>query len=97
MPEEIEFRTKPQIAVNLIDRALANGVRVSAWTFDELYGRDRKFLDALEERQQVFVAEVPADFHGWARQPVVLQDGPENTGCGRPKDYPRLATGYHSK
>ncbi len=48
MPEEIVFRTKPQIAVELIDRALANGVRVSAWTCDELYGRDTKFLNALE-------------------------------------------------
>ena len=96
MPADIEFRTKPQIAVDLIDRALANGVRVSAWTCDELYGRDRRFLDALEERRQVFVAEIPVDFHGWARQPVVLHEGPENTGRGRPKDYPRLAAGYHS-
>ena len=48
VPDEVEFRTKPQIALELIDRALANGVRVAAWTFDELYGRDGKFLDGLE-------------------------------------------------
>jgi len=29
VPDEIEFRTKPQIALSQIDRALANGVRVS--------------------------------------------------------------------
>ena len=46
----------------MIDQSLANGIRVSAWTFDELYGRDGKFLDALEQRQQVFVAEIPVDF-----------------------------------
>lgn len=96
MPEEIEFRTKPQIAVELIDRALNNGVRVSAWTFDELYGRDGKFLGELEDRQQVFVGEIPVDFHGWVRQPKILHEGPEATGRGRPKDYPRLAAGYHS-
>jgi SRSO17 transposase len=96
VPEEIEFRTKPQIAVQLVDRALANGVCVSAWTYDELYGRDGKFLDALEERRQVFVAEIPVDFHGWVRKPKILHHGPENTGPGRPKDYPRLAAGYHS-
>ena len=82
--------------MELIDRALANGVRVSAWTFDELYGRDGKFLDALKERKQMFVAEVPVDFHGWVRKPKVLQEGPQNTGPGRPKEYPRLAAGYHS-
>ncbi|MCP4300693.1 MAG: hypothetical protein GY783_08925 [Gammaproteobacteria bacterium] len=96
MPEEIEFRTKPQIAVEMIDRALANGVRVSAWTCDELYGRDGKFLDALEQRRQLFVGEIPVDFHGWVRKPKIVRQGPENTGRGRPKDYPRLAAGYHS-
>jgi len=80
----------------MIDGALDNGIRVSAWTFDELYGRDGKFLDALESRGQVFVAEIPVDFHGWVRKPKILHEGPENMGRGRPKDYPRLAAGYHS-
>lgn len=80
----------------MIDRALANGVRVSAWTFDELYGRDGKFLDALEDRRQVFVAEIPVDFHGWVRKPKILKDGPETGQPGRPKHDPRLAKGFHS-
>ncbi len=96
MPEEVEFQTKPEIALGQIDRALANGVCVAAWTFDELYGRDGKFLDGLESRQQTFVAEVPVDFHGWVREPKILPEGPENTGSGRTKHYPRLAVGYHS-
>jgi len=61
-----------------------------------LYGRDAKFLDALEVRRQVFVGEIPVDFHGWMRKPRVLTEGPENKGRGRPKDYPRLAKGYHA-
>jgi len=96
VPEEVEFQTKPEIALGQIDRALANGVCVAAWTFDELYGRDGKFLDGLESRQQTFVAEVPVDFHGWVREPKILPEGPENTGSGRAKHYPRLAVGYHS-
>ena len=63
------FRTKPQIALGLVDRALAHGVRVQAWTFDEAYGRDTAFLDSLEQRRQVFVGEVPTNFHGWAIRP----------------------------
>jgi len=80
----------------MIDQALANGIRVSAWTFDELYGRDGKFLDALQQRGQVFVAEIPVDFHGWVRKPKILDKGPGNKGRGRAKEYPRLAAGYHS-
>lgn len=71
-------------------------MRVSAWTFDELYGRDGKFLTGLEERQQVFVGEIPVDFHGWVRKPKILEKGPETAKTGRPKVYPRLAQGSHS-
>ena len=82
------FRTKPQIALELIDRALANGIRVAAWTFDEFYGRDTKFLDGLEQREQVFVAEVPVTFHGWLREPRLLRIGPKR--C-RPTKHPRVS------
>src|SRR3989304_2618847 len=92
VPDWVEFRTKPQIALELIDRALGNGVRVAAWTFDELYGRDGKFLDGLEERRQTFVGEVPMDFHGWVEKPHVLRFGPKKSKKrGRAKEYPRLA------
>ncbi len=88
----MEFCTKPQIALQSIDRALSNGIRVSAWTCDELYGRDGKFLDGLEQRQQIFVAEVPRDFHGWVQKPQILRSGPKKSKKrGRSKEYPRLA------
>jgi len=97
VPEEVEFRTKPQIALELIDRALGNGVRVAAWTFDELYGRNGKFLDGLQKRGQRFVAEVPVDFHGWVQKPRILHSGPKNSKQGgRRKQYPRLARGRPS-
>ena len=61
-----------------------------AWTFDELYGRDGKFLDGLDERKQAFVGEVPPDFMMWTCKPKVLQKPLKNRN-GRPKKYPRLA------
>lgn len=95
MPDKVVFRTKPQIALALVDRALANGVRVQAWTFDEFYGRNSEFLDGLEQRRQIFVAEVPTNFHGWVIRPRVLKDGP-SPQRGRKKIYPRLAAGRPS-
>ncbi len=75
-----------------IDRALSNGVRVSAWTFDELYGRNGKFLDGLQSRGQVFVGEIPSNFHGWVQEPRVLRTGPQKRGRrGRRQKYPRVA------
>ena len=95
VPDDVVFRTKPQIALGQVDRALANGVRVQAWTFDELYGRDSAFLDGLEQRGQIFVGEVPTTFHGWVIQPRVLKNGPSSRR-GRKKKYPRLASGQPS-
>jgi SRSO17 transposase len=97
VPDEVLFRTKPQIALELIDRALGNGVRAAAWTFDELQGRDGKFLDGLfldglEQRQQAFVGEIPMDFHGWVQPPRILRFGPKKSKKrGRGKEYPRRA------
>ncbi|MDX1930513.1 MAG: hypothetical protein SFV81_28575 [Pirellulaceae bacterium] len=52
----------------MIDEALADGISVKAWTFDELYGRDGKFLDEIDRRKQAFVGEVAPDFMGWQAQ-----------------------------
>jgi len=71
VPDDVEFLTKPQIAVTLIDRALSNGIVVKAWTFDEFYGANGEFLNALEVRGQAFVGEVPSIFHGWVQKPPV--------------------------
>ena len=81
--------------MGMVDRALVHGVRVQAWTFDEAYGRDSAFLDGLEQRRQVFVGEVPTNFHGWVIEPRVLCDGPSQRR-GRKKKYPRLARGRPS-
>jgi len=91
VPAEVTFRTKPQIALELIDRALGNGVRVAAWTFDEFYGRGAPFLDGLEEKRQVFAGEIPVDFYGWVQPPRVLRSGPKKSRKrGNRKQYPRL-------
>lgn len=84
----MEFRTKPQIALELIDRARANGIQVAAWTFDEFYGRDHEFLDGLEQRGQAFVAEVPVNFQGWLEKPRILHKGPKRR---RKTKHPRVA------
>jgi len=93
IPEEVVFRTKPQIALDQIRRALANGIRVRAWTFDELYGRNADFLDGVEALGQDYVGEVPSDFRGWVREPPVLlrPTAEDRRRAGRPRPVPRLS------
>ncbi len=72
---DVQFRTKPEIALGQIDHILGNGIRVSAWTFDALYGRDGGFLTGLEERGQVFVGEIPGELPRMAAQAEDSADG----------------------
>lgn len=85
VPDEIVYRTKAQIAVELIRHALDNGIRVAAWTFDEGYGRDGGCLDAIEELQQAYVAEVPSNFYGWLERPTKRPVRIKTKGRGRRK------------
>lgn len=91
VPEEIEFLTKPQIALEQIEHALANGIRASAWTFDEFYGRDGRFLDGLQSQGQLFVGEIPSNFQGWVKKPIVV----ENRGKKRKKRGPQPYVAMH--
>jgi len=94
IPDDLVYRPKWKIGLELYDRATGNGLHFDWLTFDEGYGRDSAFLDGLEQRRQVFVGEVPTNFHGWVIQPRVLR-GPAQRR-GRKKKYPRLARGRPS-
>ena len=93
IPDDVTHRSKPQIALAQIQRALRNGIRVAAWTFDEHYGQSYAFLDGLDALGQTYVAEVPCDFHGWAVPPKILYRATpqEMRKKGRKRRYPRLA------
>jgi SRSO17 transposase len=95
IPEDAIHRTKPQMALAQVRRALANGVRVAAWTFDEHYGQSYEFIDGLDALGQTYVAEVPRGFHGWAVYPklVYRATAAEIHRGGRKKPLPRLAGG----
>src|SRR5262249_28404390 len=58
-PDDMVYRPKWQIALEEIDRAQANGVRLDWLTFDEEYGKRPGFVAGLDGRQLRFVGEVP--------------------------------------
>ena len=76
IPEEMVYRPKWQIALDLRDRAVANGVPLPWLTFDEGYGRIPEFHQQLDQRGQRYVAEVPCNFYGWCKRPQPLPQGP---------------------
>jgi len=58
VPPAVSFRTKPQLATAMLERALDAGVPATWVTADEVYGNDFAFRRALEERGQAYVVAV---------------------------------------
>ena len=93
IPEDVVYRKKTDIALGQISHALHNGIRVFAWTFDQWHGRDGDFLDGLQDLGQNYVAEVPANFTGWVREPQMLlcPRTEKKHKRGRKRRFPRLS------
>lgn len=60
------------MALELRDRAVANGVCFPWLTYDEGYGRIPEFHLELDLRGQRNVGEVPCNFCGWCKRPQPL-------------------------
>ena len=58
VPEAVEFRTKPQLALAMLERALDAGVPAQWVAGDEVYGGDGKLRRALEARGQAYALAV---------------------------------------
>jgi SRSO17 transposase len=62
IPDDLEFKTKPQLAAEIVKELLAEG-RLPPWvTGDEVDGRDAKLRTFLEERRTGYVLKIPCSF-----------------------------------
>jgi SRSO17 transposase len=61
VPEAVEFRTKPQLALAMIEAALDAGVPARWVVGDEVYGSDGKLRRALEARPQAYALAVKSN------------------------------------
>ena len=66
VPEKVAFRTKPQLARRMLERALESGVPFGWVTGDEVYGNDRRLRLWLERRDVPHVLAVRSNEKLWA-------------------------------
>ena len=69
IPDDIVYRPKHHMALELLDRAEANGVHLEWTTADIWYSEKPDFLAGLEQRHRRYVVEIPRNLHGWLYHP----------------------------
>jgi len=87
VPDDLAFRTKPQIAAELVRNVAVLGVVTLDWiTADEEYGNNGELLDELEGLGQRYVMEVPTSTTVWTVDPAECV--PAYSGHGQPPRRP---------
>jgi SRSO17 transposase len=65
IPAKTEFRTKPQLALQMLQHTFDSGLKPSWVVADEVYGRDGTLRRALEQKRQPYVVAVAANSYVW--------------------------------
>jgi SRSO17 transposase len=85
VPRQIRFRTKPQIAIEMLERTLAAGhVKFDWLTADSLYGKSSDFLASLDRLRQKYVVETACHITFWTGDPATQIPEPSPSGGPRP-------------
>jgi SRSO17 transposase len=63
LPDDLVFRTKGQLAIDLLTEVFTGGLRLDFVCGDEVYGSCTPLREYLEARGQGYVLRVPSNFH----------------------------------
>jgi len=62
LPDDLQFRTKGQLAIDILAEAFADGVRLDFVCGDEVYGACTQLREYCEDHGQAYVLRVPSSF-----------------------------------
>jgi SRSO17 transposase len=99
VPEEVVFATKPELARQMLERALDASVPAAWVTGDEVYGKNRPLREFLESRKQPYVLAVACN----ERVGVEGEGDPQPEGAApvaarlAPPSWERLSAGNGAK
>jgi SRSO17 transposase len=92
IPDDVVYRPKHHLALELLDRAEANGVHLEWITADIWYSEKPDFLAGLEQRNRRYVVEIPQNLHGWLYNPGNQpRHRPSRTSSGSGPGFSSLA------
>ncbi len=91
VPAEVVFRTKPELALEMVQRALERGLPFRWVTADSVYGDSPTFVQGVRGLGRWYVVDTSADARVWLTEPEVLPAGTKGPR-GRATTQPRVTT-----
>jgi len=74
LPEETVFRTKPQLAVDMLEAIVKENILTFAYVLaDSIYGVSPEFIEAVEALpDKTYFVSVPKDIKCWLKRPMTI-------------------------
>jgi SRSO17 transposase len=91
VPEAVVFRTKPQLALEMVQQAIERKVPFRWVTGDSVYGDSPTFVQGVRGLGKWYVVDSSADARVWVSEPEVLPAGTKGAR-GRATSRPRATT-----
>jgi SRSO17 transposase len=91
VPEAVIFRTKPALALEMVQQAVERGLPFRWVTADSVYGDSPTFVQGVRGLGKWYVVDTSAEARVWLTEPKVIPAG--TTGArGRATTQPRVQT-----
>ena len=91
VPEAAVFRSKPELALEMVEQAVQRGLPFRWVTADSVYGDSPTFVQGVRGLGKWYVADSSADARVWVTEPEVIPAGTKGAR-GRATTQPRVAT-----
>lgn len=89
VPEELKFKTEPQLALEMVRGLVERGQVPFQWVLaDEHYGMNPQFLDGVAALGKWYLVEVPGTMRVWLGTPEI--EAPGQGAMGRPRKHARM-------
>jgi SRSO17 transposase len=89
IPEEIGFQTKPELAVELVERAAGWEIAKAPILGDCAYGKNTALRERLDDAELEYVLSVSEEVSVFAPETVFEVPSPRDAGSGRQKTRPQ--------
>ena len=91
VPASVVFRTKPELALEMVQQAVTGGVPFRWVTGDSVYGDSPTFVQGVRGLGKWYVVDSSADARVWLTEPTVIPAGTKGPR-GRATTQPKVAT-----